>query len=1398
MKQTSARWHVLGEPASPAEAAALDALRGLLPDDGVAQAWTNLTFTDLDGRINEIDALIVTRAGVHVVELKGWHGRISGDQQTWMHTNPGGQVRTVRNPLYLTDSKAKRLRSLLQSKAPTEKGRRLVPYIGAMVVLHGRDSTIDLDPLARTGVLVMDGYGVTGTPEPRLVSDFLAAPPHHAPIDSHAAKVIHGLVERAGFVATPKTRFVGQYSLEKADPLRDGPAWQDLLARHPAFPETRRRIRVFDIPQGSSSDRRREIELAAKREFLLTRGIHHDGIVSPLEYLETDSGPALVFDHDDVARPLDAFLAAEGAGWGVDERLALIRRIAELLRYAHDRRLTHRALTPRQIDVVPGSPGHAPRVAIRDWHTGAHGIGRGGPTTTAPTTIARGADDVRSLVSQHSWVYLAPEALYGGSELPAIPLDIYGLGASAYLVLTGKPPAASLAELQRTLESHGCLDPSASTPDLSTSLVDLVRNATRRVESERTATVEAFLADLERAEDEFTAPDEADDRPAPSDPLEAAKGDLVAQRFEVRARRGTGSTGTAFLVDDYVTGREALILKIAKDDAAAGRLLDEAAVLASLDHPRVVRLVEGPLELDGRRALLLSDAGPETLAARLAAEGRSTLEQLERYGGDLLDAVAHLDARGVFHRDIKPSNLGIAPDPGSRKPHLVLFDLSLAREPLEHTTSGTHGYVDPFLGRGRRRRYDRAAELFAVAVTLFEMATSERPWWRAGATAPSSLADRVVLTAELFDPAAAPALREFFRQALAPEASDRFPDAAAMAQAWRDVFADLDTGAGGAGLDQAGRDAAAEAASLDTPLEQAGLTVRALSAVSRLAATTVGELIGTPPMTINALPGLGEQYRKEIQARLRQWRLRLLDPTTDAPAALGGDRSVEAILRSLIERPGQTAGDKGALQALVGLDGGGQAGPGGDASTFWLTEADAAATLGVARTRVADALGRAASRWAKSPALREVADEVQSTLVAESGVATLSEVSSAILLRHGSMAEGPERLRRAAGLVRAVSEADARAESPRFAVRRGSGGVVLLALATGTTGERAAAEGGEVALEFAEALGAAADALVREAGILPAAPARSRLRESVPARGLDVPDGRVLRLAAAASSAAELSAVGELHRADLPPEEAVDHALRGVGVRELAEAGVRRRVSARFPSLPPLPTRPALDALVARAVPGMSWDGERYARAETSSAGSRASTTYTRAQTSSYDEVDARLRASLRARSALTLCAHPRAYATAADALARSYGVTVVDVGAELVRAVRSTAERGNVAWDLVLRADAVPGAGGDWTNLLRLIRAAWSPRWAQVVADAGPLLLVNAGPLARYGMTDLLSGLLDQSQPRPAARWLLVPRRSAAATPTLDGHAVPMGPDGWIDLPAAAAVPRSAVGMRP
>ncbi len=44
MKADSALWKVMGEPASPAEAAALDTFRALLPDDGITTAWVNRLF----------------------------------------------------------------------------------------------------------------------------------------------------------------------------------------------------------------------------------------------------------------------------------------------------------------------------------------------------------------------------------------------------------------------------------------------------------------------------------------------------------------------------------------------------------------------------------------------------------------------------------------------------------------------------------------------------------------------------------------------------------------------------------------------------------------------------------------------------------------------------------------------------------------------------------------------------------------------------------------------------------------------------------------------------------------------------------------------------------------------------------------------------------------------------------------------------------------------------------------------------------------------------------------------------------------------------------------------------------------------------------------------------------
>ena len=212
-----------------------------------------------------------------------------------------------------------------------------------------------------------------------------------------------------------------------------------------------------------------------------------------------------------------------------------------------------------------------------------------------------------------------------------------------------------------------------------------MRRATDPDLVDRISSVAEFLDDLSRA----VAAGEKPPKPAPKNPLNAEIGDIIAERWEVKGRLGTGGAGTALLVDDYHLGLESLVLKIANDTDAEPRLADEAEALRALDHPRVVRLVDGPLDADGHAALLIEDAGRPTLGRRILDEGRLTLEQLQNYGRDLFEVMSYLDDRGVFHRDIKPDNLGVREDRGDRSRHLVLFDFSLSNEPLDHVLSGT-------------------------------------------------------------------------------------------------------------------------------------------------------------------------------------------------------------------------------------------------------------------------------------------------------------------------------------------------------------------------------------------------------------------------------------------------------------------------------------------------------------------------------------------------------------------------------------------------------------------------------------------------------------------------------------------------------------------------------------
>ncbi len=367
----------------------------------------------------------------------------------------------------------------------------------------------------------------------------------------------------------------------------------------------------------------------------------------------------------------------------MDLRLALLLQLAEVLAYAHGRRLYHRALAPQAI-LVRDPDADMPSLQVMSWQTAAR-------ETTAGATSARatGTQHLERYIDAPSQVYLAPEATR--PDIAAGPhMDVFSLGAIAFHLFTGRPPADSRLELiERLRLGHG-LRISDVLDGAGPCLQYLIQISTQPEVSSRTATVAEFLADLMEVEDELTTPDPE----RCVDPAQAVARDRLEGGFTVLAKLGTGATARAFLVRPDGSD-ESLVLKVALDATQDERLRAEGEVLARLRHHNIIEY-KSSHQVAGRAAILMSAAGEQTLARRIKESEPISLDLVARFGEELLSVVDYLEGQGVTHRDIKPENIGITAGKDKRLT-LRLFDFSLARTPPENLHAGTRPYLDPFL-----------------------------------------------------------------------------------------------------------------------------------------------------------------------------------------------------------------------------------------------------------------------------------------------------------------------------------------------------------------------------------------------------------------------------------------------------------------------------------------------------------------------------------------------------------------------------------------------------------------------------------------------------------------------------------------------------------------------------
>jgi serine/threonine protein kinase len=257
--------------------------------------------------------------------------------------------------------------------------------------------------------------------------------------------------------------------------------------------------------------------------------------------------------------------------------------------------------------------------------------------------------------------------------------------------------------------------------------------------------------------------------------------DFDGTRYEILDRIGSGGMGTVYRARDRELDRE-VALKVLRvvDPESAARMLQEARVIARLEHPGIVPIHDVGRLADGRVFYAMKLVVGERLD-QIVLRGEllpTRLRAFERIG----EAVAFAHAQGVIHRDLKPENVMVGPcgevlvmDWGLAKrdsepdPMLDASRLSDGVATDHGAVLGTPGYMAPEQSRGDAASVDTRCDVYGLGALLYFLLV--------GAPPPPPPFPSARLRSDV-----PPALEAVCRKALAVDPAGRYPTVSDLAR----------------------------------------------------------------------------------------------------------------------------------------------------------------------------------------------------------------------------------------------------------------------------------------------------------------------------------------------------------------------------------------------------------------------------------------------------------------------------------------------------------------------------------------------------------------------------------------------------------------------------------------
>ncbi len=246
---------------------------------------------------------------------------------------------------------------------------------------------------------------------------------------------------------------------------------------------------------------------------------------------------------------------------------------------------------------------------------------------------------------------------------------------------------------------------------------------------------QAEQADEKGAEPSFAAvPVEAlrerrpSDDPAETSALASAVPEVAYADYRLKRLLDAGGVGKVYRAVRRTDGHEVAVKFLRKsfhaDPEAIARFRAEAATVATLDHPGIVK-VHGTGRTPAGLYFMVLDLVDGADLWQVAAKREIALSEAIDWMAQACDVLEHLHARGVIHCDLKPGNLLLG---SAGRVRMTDFGFARSQFAGNRGVAGTAGFMAPEQVSGVWGPISPRTDIYGLGAVLYWLLTGRPPF----------------------------------------------------------------------------------------------------------------------------------------------------------------------------------------------------------------------------------------------------------------------------------------------------------------------------------------------------------------------------------------------------------------------------------------------------------------------------------------------------------------------------------------------------------------------------------------------------------------------------------------------------------------------------------------------